>query len=358
MYNKIGFIGLGLIGGSLARTIRSHYPNISISAYDIDINNVSLAIKDGVCNKMVNSALELSDCNLIILATPVEHSINYIKAFASCDNFTGIITDVGSVKSPICMAVENIPNIDFIGGHPMAGSEKIGYESSKNNLFENVYYFLTPTTHTNIMAVDKLREFLSSLDTLPVIIDYNEHDKIVATISHLPHVVATTLVNMVRELDHYDTLKRFCAGGFKDITRISSSSPRLWSGICKDNSLQVVNCIDTYIENLKKFRQLLIEGKETTELFDEAKNYRDTLPQGNSGLISPAFIIYCDLNDEVGAIAKMANHLYMNEISIKNIAIENSREFTEGALRIELYNETQYELTKKVLKKYNYTIFR
>lgn len=359
MFNKIGFIGLGLIGGSLAKTIKRHHPQIILKAYDIDETNLQEAMSLETIDEIANDISKLTDCSLIFLGTPIDISLKYIEKIHSFGNFHGIITDVGSVKSPICSAVDGLDlPIDFIGGHPMAGSEKTGFVNAKENLFENVYYFLTPIKNTNTIAVGKLSEFLSSISILPVVLSHQDHDKIVASISHLPHIVATSLVNMIRKLDKYDYLKRFCAGGFKDITRISSSSPQLWSNICRENKTYLLECIDEYIGELNDFKTYLKKDDDTTEVFEDAKNYRDRLPKASNGLIAPTFIIYCDLDDEAGAIAKMANHLYMNDISIKNIAIENSREFFEGALRIELYDEKAYILAKKVLTKYEYTIFR
>lgn len=359
MFQKIGFSGLGLIGGSMARTIRKYHPAVEMTAYDISAESTTAALEEGIIDRIAECPSDLKDCDLVFIATPVDAMMDTVRLLCADQAFHGIITDVGSVKNEICRRISELPyQVPFIGGHPMAGSELAGFKNSHDHLFENAYYFLTPTDDTPKVAAETLREFISGLNALPVVISPAEHDRIVAAISHLPHLVAASLVNLVRKNDRYDYLKRFCAGGFKDITRIASSSPELWSGISAENREPLLEMLSLFEEELASFRNRLESDEPTSDLFDEAKNYRDTLPQAGKGLIQTSYVIYCDLKDEVGSIAKMANHLYMNDISIKNIAIENSREFQDGALRIELYDEETWEAARKVLTKYQYKIFR
>ncbi|MDO5695350.1 MAG: prephenate dehydrogenase/arogenate dehydrogenase family protein [Eubacteriales bacterium] len=359
MFNKIGFIGLGLIGGSIAKTVHRHCPEAVLKAYDVDKTNTSAAHEAGIIAADCATVEALADCDLIFIATPVDCTYDYIAQLAAVPGFHGLITDAGSVKNDICQRVARMSNPpDFVGGHPMAGSELTGFQHAHDHLFENAYYFLTPLPGTPMQDVDRLHAFLKRLNVLPVVIDPADHDMIVALISHLPHLVAASLVNLVRRHDRFDYLKRFCAGGFRDITRIASGSPGLWSQITGENAQPLLTMLNDFRTELDRFADHLEDTVPTFPLFQAAKNYRDTLPRAGTGLIERTYIIYCDLNDEVGAIAKMANHLYMNDINIKNIAIENSREFEEGALRIELYDESTYEQAKCVLQKYNYKIFR
>ena len=138
---------------------------------------------------------------------------------------------------------------NFIGGHPMAGSEKSGFMNSKAHLIENAYYILTPSAKVAEEKVDAYKDFVSSLKALPVILDYHEHDHITGTISHLPHIIASTLVNFVHDTDSKEgMMKALAAGGFKDITRIASSSPVMWQQICLKNSENISQILGEYIE--------------------------------------------------------------------------------------------------------------
>ena len=159
-----------------------------------------------------------------------------------------IITDVGSVKSDIhAAAIETGMEHCFIGGHPMTGSEKTGYANATAYLLENAYYIITPTAQSPKDKVTEFTELVRSLGALPMVLDYKAHDHATATISHLPHIVAASLVNLVQQLDdEHETMKTIAAGGFKDITRIASSSAVMWENICLSNREQILEIMDRF----------------------------------------------------------------------------------------------------------------
>ena len=160
----------------------------------------------------------------------------------------------------------------------MAGSEKSGYSNSKAMLIENAYFILTPTDQVAREKVEAYEKFAESLKALPVILDYRVHDQITGTISHLPHIIASTLVNFVKTHDTKDEMmKNLAAGGFKDITRIASSSPVMWQNICLTNSDKICSFLDKYIETLTAAKQQIADGDKDglMHFFEAAKNYRD-----------------------------------------------------------------------------------
>lgn len=249
---------------------------------------------------------------------------------------------------------------NFIGGHPMAGSEKSGFMNSKAHLIENAYYILTPSAKVAEEKVDTYKDFVSSLKALPVILDYHEHDHITGTISHLPHIIASTLVNFVHDTDSKEgMMKALAAGGFKDITRIASSSPVMWQQICLKNSENISQILGEYIEALSHAKDLVDEGNEPAlyALFENSKDYRNSMPNGSAGPIKKQFALYCDIVDETGGIATIATILASNNISIKNIGIIHNREFEEGVLRIEFYDEDSANRASVLLQKYRYVIY-
>ena len=358
---KIGFIGLGLIGGSIAKAIRQYYPDYDIIAFDKNKESLALAVQEGTIHTACSSIDDnFKGCAYIFLCAPVTYNAAYLAQLKNLIDRDCILTDVGSVKTSIHKEVIRLGMEDsFIGGHPMAGSEKSGFTNSKAHLIENAYYIITPTAKSNPEKVEAYKEFVASLKALPVVLDYNEHDNITGTISHLPHIIASTLVNFVH---HTDTktgmMKALAAGGFKDITRIASSSPVMWQQICLENQKNISTVLDEFIRMLIQIR-CSIDNKEADNIFDmfaSSKDYRDSIDIVDNSLIPRSYVLYIDVADEAGAIATIATILATEKVSIKNIGIIHNREFEDGVLKIEFYTDAALEQAKVLLTKRNYKI--
>lgn len=241
----------------------------------------------------------------------------------------------------------------------MTGSEKSGFGSAKAHLIENAYYILTPSAKVSLDKLEAYRGFIESLKALPIILDYRQHDYVTGTISHLPHIIAASLVNFVQDTDTSNELmKHLAAGGFKDITRIASSSPVMWQQICLNNQENISRILGNYIEALQQAKQAVDErnADELYTMFESSRDYRDSMPDSSAGPIKKQFALYCDIIDEAGGIATIATILASNLISIKNIGIIHNREFEEGVLRIEFYDEGALMNASELLKKYRYTV--
>ena len=359
MKHKIGFIGLGLIGGSIAKAIRQYYPDYEIVAFDKNKESLALATQESMIDVAATTIdNNFQNCNYIFLCAPVAYNTAYLKQLTEYLNDDCILTDVGSVKTNIHEEVQNLGiGKYFIGGHPMAGSEKSGYSNSKAMLIENAYYILTPTPQVAEEKVQTYEKFVESLKALPVILDYQLHDQITGTISHL---IASSLVNFVKTHDtHDEMMKNLAAGGFKDITRIASSSPIMWQNICLKNKDNIVDILDKYIDSLEDFKEA-IEREDDLDLynrFESSRNYRNSMPSSSAGPIKKAFAVYCDIIDEAGGIAAIATILASNNISIKNIGIVHNREFEEGVLRIEFYDEDSSKRAVGLLQKFRYIVY-
>lgn len=242
----------------------------------------------------------------------------------------------------------------------MTGSEKTGYRHSYALLLENAYYILTPTGKTPPAKLDALLGLVNEMGSLPIILDPGEHDEITAAISHLPHIIAAQLVNLIRDSENMgDKMKQLAAGGFKDITRIASSSPKMWQNICLTNSGTIKAILDKYIIYLKNASDALeaMDADYLYSMFDTAGEYRNSIPNRPVGLIQRVFEIFVDIIDEAGAIATIAALLAGNGISIKNIGIIHNREFQEGVLRIEFYDEKSLNEAKELLRKSHYHVY-
>ncbi len=359
---QIGFIGLGLIGGSIAKSIRRLFPDTTIIGFDVDQNALSLALADGTLTKTVTAIEAMGDCDYIFLCAPVHYNIAYLPILKRIIKDTCILTDVGSVKSDIYKAIHDSHLDDFfIGGHPMVGSERSGYDAANDRLIENAYYFVTPSATVQPEKVEEFRTFLEDLGAIPIVYSPERHDEITAYISHIPHVIASALVNLVAgKEDENEMLKQLAAGGFKDITRIASSNPVVWEHILLSNPQNVIAGLQTYIDELNHMIQS-IESENAREIyrfFEEAKNYRNSVPDHATGVIRMNYDVYVDIPDEPNALAKAVTYIGEAGINLKNIGITHNREDNEGVLRLSFYEDESAVKAITVLQNHAYQVYK
>lgn len=360
----IAFIGFGLIGGSIAKCFRRQNLPLHIYAYARHRDILETAQTDGAIDEILDSVTDerLRLCDYIFLCTPVADAARYMAQLKPLMKPGCILTDVGSTKAEIHHAAEALELTDcFIGGHPMAGSEKSGYAYASDHLIENAYYVLTPADNVPTGKVEDFRRLVSRLGAIVLILDYDKHDYVVAAISHLPHIIASSLVNLVKDCDDAQhTMKTVAAGGFKDITRIASSSPVMWQQICLTNGTHIGTVLRDYIESLIQIEASIKEQQEESlyRLFDEAREFRDSIPNASMGPIKKDFSIYCDIVDESGAIATIATILATHQINIKNIGIIHNREFEEGVLKVAFYDQESADTAAEWLAKFQYKLYK
>lgn len=365
----IGFIGFGLIGGSIARALKSINSDNNIIAYDYysekdeDAYNPRLksAYDDGLITSVVRDIKDLSVCDIIYLCCPVKTNINYLQRLKDVVTKKCIITDVGSVKDDIHKAALSLDMEDsFVGGHPMAGSEKTGYANSNVGLMSNAYYIITSTDNTPKDKIDTLYNITKEIGAIPIKAESSKHDEYVAAISHVPHIVAVGLVNMVRENDEDGIMKLIAAGGFKDITRIGSSSPEMWESICLNNSKCILKYIDKFRKQIDTAYEAILngDGDVINRLFADSKMYRDSINNNSAKTLTSFYELFADIDDRKGIIAKITSILSENDINIKNIGIIYNRENVNGVLRIEFKEFDECELAYSLLQKENITVYK
>lgn len=358
----VGFIGLGLIGGSIAKAIRHFYSNVRIIATAGGKDTIELALSENLIDEgYLEVEKAFSKCDYIFLCAPVSYNAKYLADLKPVIKKDCIITDVGSTKTDIHKRVIELDmEENFIGGHPMAGSEKTGLANAKRHLIENAYYVITPTSKVSKDAVDDYVEFIGSLKALPMVLDYKQHDYITAAISHLPHLIAAGLVNLVKHNDCEEQyMKKVAAGGFKDITRIASSSPIMWEQICMTNHENISDLLGKYIDSMQEIKASIdgVRGQEIFDLFEESRDYRNSISDVSHGPIKKDYALYVDLLDETGGIATVATILACNQINLKNIGIVNNRMFEEAVLKIEFYEEGPCKKAAALLNKHRYTVY-
>ncbi|HEY5583504.1 MAG TPA: prephenate dehydrogenase [Ruminiclostridium sp.] len=359
----ISIIGIGLIGGSLAKAFRQENKNLKIYAVDSCATSLKLAEVEGVIDRGFSECCnEVWSSDIIFICTPIMKTMQFITQLSGRIREDCIITDVASTKSEICQYIKTHekPPI-FIGGHPMAGTEKSGYSNAFAHLFENAYYVLTPTITSTKYAISTLESLLNGIGAIPIIVTPEEHDLVTGCISHVPHIIASALVTLARNNEKdAGLIKLLAAGGFKDITRIASSNPGMWENIVLSNSSIIIDLlddckeiVDEMIINIKSSN-----NKEIYHFFDNAKSFRDSFSTTSMGLIPKNFELLVDVTDEPGIIGKIATLLGNNEINIKNINVSNSREFEQGCLKITLSDQINTDKAFEILSDFSYKVFR
>ena len=273
MFNKICIIGVGLIGGSIARAARDQGLTNHIVAFGRKKSgkNLQLAKKLGVIDEYyfdVEMAVKDADC--VIICTPVgviEQVFRQLQPFWSEQT---LYTDAGSTKGSVIAAAQavfgEVP-VNFIPAHPIAGAENSGVEASKTDLFNNKRLIITPVKETSASAVDKLSKFWQRIGSIVSIMDVQHHDTVLAATSHLPHILAFSLVNLLGKKDEQVEIFKFAAGGFKDFSRIASSDPNMWLDICMANKSEIIPLIQQLQTELGEVEQLLVSN-ENQQLFE------------------------------------------------------------------------------------------
>lgn len=366
MFTKhFGFIGFGLIGGSIARALKAFLtetPTLTAFQYsEAPSASLLLAKEDGVLDTITTDLSDFAACDMIFLCAPVQKNIEYLTKLKDIISPNCLLTDVGSVKGNIHEKITELGLEDcFIGGHPMTGSEKTGYEHSNTLLLENAYYILTPTACSKSEDLDAYTSLIKTMGAIPIILEPAEHDKITAAISHVPHIIAAQLVNLIQNSGSLEPkMRQLAAGGFKDITRIASSSPEIWENICLSNKESICEMLTIYQNSLEDAKRMILSEEKDSlyQMFDSAGNYRSSIPANSKGALLSTFELFVDIKDETGALALLATLLSLHGISIKNIGIIHNREFEQGVLRIEFYDKDAVMKATKVLETNGYHIY-
>ncbi len=273
MFNKICIIGVGLIGGSIAQAARQQKLCNTISAYgrEQDADNLKRAQELGVIDCY---SLELSeavvDADCIIIATPVGAMPIIFAQLAPLWSANTLYMDAGSTKGSVIKALSAVfPQVpsNFVPAHPIAGAENSGVDASRDDLYLNKRLILTPLPETNEHFIQLAQQFWQAIGSDVTQMDVEQHDAVLAATSHLPHILAFSLVNLLGKKDETADIFKYAAGGFKDFTRIASSDPTMWLDICMANKDQIVPLIEQMCVELNAVKEKL-ESNQTQPLYD------------------------------------------------------------------------------------------
>lgn len=351
MYN-IGILGLGLMGGSLAKAFSKIDEVNKIIAYDNNIESLENAKVEGYITEFtMNIDESFSDLDFIFICTPVNSIFEYAKKLRELVKSDCIITDIGSTKREIVNKIDEL-ELNFVGAHPMIGSEKFGYDFSSEALYKNSYYLLTKTNKTKQENIDKLKEFLVKIEVKPLEIELEKHDFSVGAVSHVPHIIASGLVNMVKDLDdENEYMKKIAAGGFKDITRIASANPTMWQNICMQNKEEVIKILDLFQNMLAEFKENIDNKDFIFDYFAKSKMYRDSF-------FARDIFIMIEARNEVGFLANITRICSDNNINIKNIKLHRPKEDDEEVVYLYFENENEKNKCLELFLRTDYNILK
>ena len=355
--HTITVIGVGLIGGSLCYAFKKKNITVKgVSSRSSIVKAQEMNIIDcGFEYTQLEEAVRGSD--VVFICTPLmDISEKLSPVFQHADTHT-IISDVGSTKTGICKkAAELLPKgVYFIGGHPMAGSEHRGVENANPYLFYDAVYVLTPLAGTPKKMTKKLSTLISLLGAKVMILEPDLHDRIAANVSHLPQLLAVMLTNHLAEKDN-DLYRNLAASGFRDMTRIASSSYEVWRDIIQTNHPQILEALSDFQRELSLLLVNIENDDYLKEAFERAQRERKIIPRYSKGFLRPLFDVRVSVMDRPGELAKITNIIYYHNINIKDIEIVNIREGEGGILRLGFSEKSEAQRAASALISVGYEV--
>ncbi|MBI1939052.1 MAG: prephenate dehydrogenase [Ignavibacteriales bacterium] len=354
---SVSIIGLGLIGGSIAKALKNAMPHFTISAFDIE-ETLTKAISEGTIDEKLHSYRDALKSDLIFLCLPVDSTIKIFEELVQELKPNQILTDVCSVKSVFQEIWESKQRNGFyIGGHPMTGKEKGGYENSDPLLFENCIYIIGESAK-EYPVIDEFVKLIHRLGARAAYLNPKVHDIIVASVSHLPQLVSVSLINSAGLKENNINFFDYAAGGFRDMTRIAASDFSIWEPIIRKNNKNIIQAIDNFINDLEQMKKNIANGSfdKIAEKFESARIKRDEVPKSTKGFIHSLVDLYVFVKDEPGVLAKLTTSLFEKGINIKDIELLKVREGSGGTFRISFENEAAAQTAKQILSSAGFKI--
>lgn len=348
-------VGVGLMGASLALSLRESGAVKRLVGVD-RADQVTAVRSAGVVDE-VRPLEELSEAvkgaDLVVLAAPVRNIIEQLEQIAPHLAPGTVVTDVGSTKVRICAAADLLPKgVHFIGGHPVAGSERRGAAAADPLLFHDAAWLLCPTEAVPEEATSKLRRVIESLGAHPLGISAERHDRLAAAVSHVPHLVAAALSNSVGRLGLEDDLApRMAAGGFRSVTRTASSPFEVWGDILATNRGPIRERLAAFRDALDRIDEALEEETPLKLELDEAARHRTNVPRGLPGVHRAEGELIVRVVDEPGALAAVATALAREQLNIQDLEILKVRQFEDGVLRVAFENQKETTRAAEVLRR-------
>ena len=336
LFGTVVIAGVGLIGGSVGLGSRQRFLADKVIGFDFDPETLEAARGMGVIDEaQFRPGPWLEAADLVVLASPARTLTASARSLATFTRPDTIFTDVGSIKGAVCA---DLTDLRFVGGHPMAGSERGGVLYADAALLENAVWVLTPDASTDAKALRCVETFVEQLGAVPLTTTPEQHDRLVAAVSHLPYLSAVALTELAAQDENRDLMMLLAAGGFRDLTRVASGSPRMSRDMVVGNKAALKGALAFFRHHLAELEKLLEDPDAMLERAEAAKRARDAFPIVKRSLLPARFEVVIAVPDRPGELARITHALGDAEVNVKDIEVLSIRE-AGGALRLAFDSE-------------------
>lgn len=357
---RIAVFGTGLIGGSIALGLRRSDPSMEVVGFDARHDNLRGALERGAVTSAAGTAGEAATgADVIFLALPVDRMAQVCDDLGRAVPASAVVTDVGSAKLEVVAHGEAAFGDRFVGGHPMAGSERHGIQAADARLFEGAWWILTPTRHTSSRSYSTVTDLVGHLGAKPVAIAPDVHDALVARLSHLPQLTASALVEVAATAGDRDALLGLAAAGFRDVTRIAASNPELWVAILRANRASVLDALEGLRGRLGEVAEMMVAEKwdELGSWLDRSRTARLELfakPTYGGEPVELSMMI----PDRPGILAEVTTAAGELGANIEDLRIVHSTEGGQGRLELVVAGSEAADRLTKALADLGYVVGR
>ena len=354
---RIAVLGVGLIGGSIGRAARARMDGATVVGFDPDPETVARAVGVGAVNRAAASVVEACDgAELVVCAAPVSGLVELAREALAASGDDVVVTDVGSTKREIVDALGDDQR--FIGGHPLAGAETAGVDNARADLFEGARWYLTPTERSSGLLYDRLQRTVAELGARPQAIDPQGHDRLLATISHLPHVLANALASEAAESLTQDSERLPDVGpSFRDATRVAGSNPAIWADIFASNRAAVADSVDAVAARLREAAELIRSGdREALAAWHAAAGADRNQLLESEAAAGPLRELRIVVANKPGTIAELALALGEAGVNIEDMALHPAPDMTSGAVSLWVSGEEQATKAAELVRGLGHTV--
>lgn len=339
---NVAILGTGLIGGSIGLALRAAGEH-HVTVFDRDPSATERAVERGAADAGAPSIRKaVADADVVFVATPVGAIVDVVAEAAAGAKAGAVLTDVGSTKHRVVVEVERSlpPAVSFVGGHPMAGTEEEGIDAAREGLFQNAWWILTPTQRSGAESYRVLHNLLTTLGARVMALDPRAHDDLMATISHVPQLTATALMNLAADRgEEHAGLLALAAGGFRDVTRVAASNPEIWLDICEENREAIASALESFSARLLELRDLVASGgrDQLRQVFLRAREARRNLP--GKLVEGDLFEVRMGVPDRPGVLAEVTTSIGNLGINIEDLQLTHASEGGRGTLHLSIVGE-------------------
>jgi prephenate dehydrogenase len=349
---RIAIVGVGLMGGSLGLAARAHAGVRQITGFSRTAATLKLALERGAITHACESLEEAcAEADLVFVATPVRLLAEHVAAALSTAPAHAVVSDMGSTKASLMVGLSDADQRRVVGGHPLCGSETAGVANATASLYEGATYFLTPGAHVEPASLELLFGFLHQIGARPIAIDPREHDRLMALMSHLPHVLANTLMTQAGE--HHGSRDALLSAGpsFRDLTRIAGSNPRVWTDIFLENRDSLLTVLAAYRAGLEEMEAALRASDEDriAAIIGRSREHRGRMLAAGDLVAEKLFRLTVHIADHPGVLRDIFLALGDAAINVEDFEMHHMSADLGGSLSVYVLGERARTKATRVL---------